>query len=150
MALAGTWGFILEWGMSSSWSILCWLMVRISLQFNGFWRRFSKNEGWRYFCHVPNVYIRKFQNWPSSWVLIDVDSFPFYRRGISSWFDACGLGIFFSSSDNKWLCICPKQYWELSGRLSENSSTNKTSLLVHLKFCCPLNDCQHPENPNWT
>ena len=44
---------------------LCWLMVRISLQFNGFRRRFSKNEGWRYFCHVPNFYIRKFQNWPS-------------------------------------------------------------------------------------
>jgi len=24
---------------------LCWLMVRISIQFNGFWRRFSKGEG---------------------------------------------------------------------------------------------------------
>ena len=84
-----------------------------------------------------------------------VDFFPFYRRGISWWFDACGLGIFVTS-DIKRICICQKKKkkWELSGRLSENSSkiSNRipTIMLVHLKFCCPWNDCQHPENPNWT
>ena len=45
MALVGTLGFILEWKMSVAEVFLCWLMVRISVQFNGFWRRLSKNEG---------------------------------------------------------------------------------------------------------
>ena len=101
---------------------LCWLMVRISIQFNGFWRRFSKNEGWRYFCHVPN----------------------------SSWFDACGLWeYFFLQIINDYVFVQNNIGSQVED-LSENLSTNKTSLLVHLKFCCPWNDCQHPENPNWT
>ena len=54
----------------------------------------------------------------------------------------------------EYVFVKKKINWELSGRLSENSSkiSNRipTIMLVHLKFCCPWNDCQHPENPNWT
>ena len=97
-------------------------MVRISLQFSGFWRRFSKGEGIFATFQTFTQEIPKLAELESSLMLI---LFLFIKEGFFWWFDSCGpwdlfFILFYLKFSDK--CDVFIQKMLKKGRLSDNKN----------------------------